>query len=134
MKIIVRRTSEYTCFAADVQSFKEIIECSSMEDLDKFLFEFLPHKESVKPNVWSIMLQRGRHEFAYACFVDGSMLRWIDHFGKIEELKENDLFVCQFHDISFHGIDEPENIHDQDLLARVRNYMTQREQWGLLPC
>ncbi len=134
MKIIVDRNSEYQCFAADVENYKVTVDCYSMEDLDKFLFEYLPHKESVKPNVWSIMLQRGRREFAYACFVDGSMLRWIDHFDKIEELKENDLFICEFHDTSFHGIDEPKELYDKDLLTRVRDYMTQREQWGLLPC
>lgn len=133
MKIIVDRNSEYSCFAADVENYKVTIDCNSMEDLDKFLFDFLPHKESVKPNVWSIMLLRKGRELEYACFVDGSMLRWIDHFDKVIKLEENDLIDCEFHDTSFHAIGEPENIYDQDLLTRVRSYMTQRAQWGMLP-
>ena len=127
MKIIVDRNSEYSCFAADVENYKVTIDCNSTEELDKFLFEYLPHKDSVKPNVWSIMLQRKGREFEYACFVDGSMLRWIDHFDKIKELEENDLIDCEFHDTSFLG-DEPK-LHKLDLLTRVRAYMGHRAQW-----
>ena len=129
MKIIVDRNSEYQCFAADVENFKETIDCNSMEDLDIFLFKYLPHKDSVKPNVWSVMLKRGERDYEYACFVDGSMLRWIDHFDKVKKLEENDFIDCEFHDTSFHAIGEPEDIYNRDLLTRVRSYMNQMAQW-----
>ena len=129
MKIIVDRNSEYQCFAADVENFKETIDCNSMEDLDNFLFKYLPHKDSVKPNVWSVMLKRGERDYEYACFVDGSMLRWIDHFDKVKKLEENDFIDCEFHDTSCQAIGEPEDIYNRDLLTRVRSYMNQMAQW-----